>query len=81
MNTFKLKQWQTKDHVQEVEETFEGTVREYFEEHMNRIRQQGIFKVINSSIGDSGFFIELSVELSDTIKCTATLVQEREETK
>jgi len=81
MNTFKLRQWQSEDHVQEVEETFEGTVREYFEEHMNRIRQQGIFKVINSSIGNNEFFIELSAELSDTIKCKAELVLEEEGTR
>jgi len=75
-NEFKLKQWQVKGHEQEVTEVFEGTVKEYFEEHMNRIQnEQTIFRVVNSSLGDTGFFIELSDDSSYTIKCTAELVQ------
>ena len=75
-NEFKLKQWQVKGHEQEVTEEFEGTVKEYFEEHMRRIhKDQTIFKVVNSSLGENGFFIELSDDSAYTIKCTAELVQ------
>lgn len=81
MNTFKLRQWRTGEYMQEATETFEGTVKEYFKEHMNRIHQENKFRVINSNVGVSGFFIELSDGLSTRIKCKVELVQEEEETE
>jgi len=75
-NEFKLKQWYTEDSVQEATEVFEGTVKEYFEEHMNRIHnEQSMYRVVLSSLGDTGFFIELSDGSFNTVKCKAELVQ------